>query len=139
MISLTLENPLYRFGDDSTLCCDIPNLSERQEAASYLASNLDKTTSLSNTWNMSVNSEKSHTLTPSFSLQRTIWHPLYHNSTLPPISFLNNPLEEVHLLKPLSLTISHNLSWTNHISKLASKASHRLGDLFLESPLMKLS
>ena len=44
----------------------------------------------------------------------------------PPIYFFNNPLEEVQSFKLLGLTISHDLSWANHISKLDPKASHRL-------------
>ena len=46
-----------------------------------------------------------------------------------PIYFLNNPLEEVLSFKLLGLTICHHLSWESHISKLASKASRRLGIL----------
>ena len=38
MISLTLENPLYPFADDSTLCHDIPHPSDRQVVASPLSS-----------------------------------------------------------------------------------------------------
>ena len=60
-------------------------------------------------------------LTFSLSLSEwNIWQPL----PPPPI---HNPLEEVQSFQPLSLTISHNLSWAKHISKLASKASRRLG------------
>ena len=47
----------------------------------------------------------------------------------PPISFHNNSLEEVQSLKLQSLTLQHDLSWANHISKVASKASRRLGIL----------
>ena len=55
------------------------------------------------------------------------------------IYFLNNPLEEVQSFKLQGLTISHDLSWTNHILKLASKASGRLGILsctksFVDTP-----
>ena len=42
MISLTMENPLYLFADDSTLCHDIPHPSDRQAAASSLSSDLKK-------------------------------------------------------------------------------------------------
>ena len=35
-----------------------------------------------------------------------------------PISFLNDPLEEVLSFKLLGLTICHDLSWESHISKL---------------------
>ena len=45
-----------------------------------------------------------------------------------PVYFLNKPLE-VLSLKLLGLTICHDLSWESHISKLASKASRRLGIL----------
>jgi len=42
MISLTLENLLYLFADDSTLCRDINHPSGRQAAASALSSGLGK-------------------------------------------------------------------------------------------------
>ena len=38
----SLGNPLYLFADDSTLCRDIPHLSDRQAAASSLSSDLKK-------------------------------------------------------------------------------------------------
>ena len=50
-------------------------------------------------------------------------------SANPAINFLIEPLEEVKSLKLLGLTIRHDLSWTNHISEMASKASRRLGIL----------
>ena len=55
----------------------------------------------------------------------------------PPIYFLKNPLEEVQSFKLLGLTISHNLSWVNHTSKLASKASRRLGILIRTKSFLK--
>ena len=54
--------------------------------------------------------------------KRTIWK----RTT---IYFLNNPLEKVLSFKLQGLTICHDLSWKSHISKLASKASCRLGIL----------
>ena len=62
MISDSLENPLYLFADDSTLCRTIGHPSDRQAAASSLTAHLDKITIWSNTWNMSFNPDKSHTL-----------------------------------------------------------------------------
>ena len=47
----------------------------------------------------------------------------------PPFYFLNNPIEEVLSFKLFGLTICYNLSWESHMSKLASKASRRLGFL----------
>jgi len=41
-LSNSLENPLYRFADDFTLCRDIPHPSDRQAAASSLSSDLVK-------------------------------------------------------------------------------------------------
>ena len=49
IISLTLENPLYLFADDSTLSRDIPHPSGSWAAASSLSSDLDRITSWSNT------------------------------------------------------------------------------------------
>ena len=69
---------------------------------------------------MSLNPDKSHTLTLSFRKDRL---------QNPPIYFLNNPLEEVFSFKLLGHTIYHNLSQESHISKLASKASRRPGIL----------
>ena len=82
---------------------------------------------------MSFNHDKSHTLTVSLRKER------FAN---PPIYFLNNPLEEVQSFKLLSLTISHDHSWANHISKLTFKAGHQLGILchtksFLGTPELR--
>ena len=49
MIYLTLENSLYLFADDSTLCRTICHPSDRQAAASSLTADLDKITNWSNT------------------------------------------------------------------------------------------
>ncbi len=105
MISLTLENPLHLFADDSTLCRTICHPSDWQAAASSLSADLGKITNWSNTWNMSFNPDKSHTLTMSLRKDRL---------ENPPIHFLNNPLEEVLSFKLLGLTICHDLSWESH-------------------------
>ena len=64
-IYLTLENPLHLFADDSTLYRTICHPSVWQATASSLFADLDKITNWSNTWNMSFNPDKSHTLTMS--------------------------------------------------------------------------
>ena len=120
MMSPTLENPLYLFADDSTLCQSICHPLDQQVAASLLSADLDKITNWSNMWNMSFNPDKSHTLTMSLRKNRFEKTPRY---------FLNNPLEEVLSFKLLGLTICHDLSWESHISNLASNASRRLGIL----------
>ena len=48
MISQTLENPLYLYTDDSTLCHTICHPSDQQAATSSLSADLDKITSCSN-------------------------------------------------------------------------------------------
>ena len=120
MISLTLENPLYLFVDDSILCRTICHPSDWQAAAPSLFADLGRITNWSNTWNISFNPDKSHTLT--LSLRKDSLENL-------PIHFLNNPLEEVLSFMLLDLTICHDLSDESHISNLAYKASHRLGIL----------
>jgi len=87
---------------------------------SSLSADLDKITSWSNTWNMSFNPNKSHTLTVSLKKDRL---------EPPTIDFVNNPLEEVLSFKLMGLTICNDLSCKIHISKLPSKASRRL-DIF---------
>ena len=67
-LSDSLENPLYLFADESALCCTICHPSDRQAAASSLSADLDKITNWSNTWNMSFNPDKSHTITLTLSL-----------------------------------------------------------------------
>ena len=119
-LSDSLENPLYLFADESALCRTICHPSDRQAAASSLSADMDKITNWSNMWNMSFNPDKSHTLTMSLRKDHL---------EIPPIYFLNNPLEEVLSFKLLGLTICHDLSWESHISNLASKASRRLGIL----------
>ena len=72
-LSDSLENPLYLFADDSTLCRTICYPSDRQAAASSLSADLGKITNWSNTWNMSFNPDKSHTLT--LSLRKDCFEP----------------------------------------------------------------
>jgi len=67
---ISLENPLYFFADDCTLCHTICHPSDQQAAAYSLSADLDKITNWSNTWNMSFNPEKSHTLTMSLRKDR---------------------------------------------------------------------
>ena len=62
---------------------------------------------------MSFNQDKSQTLTLSLQNNRLANNPIY---------FLNKPLEDVKSLKCLDLTISHDLSWADHIFKMASPA-----------------
>ena len=102
-ISLTFENPLQLFADDSTLCRDIPHPSYRQAAASSPSSDLDK--SQAGQTLMPFNSDKSRTLT--ISLQK--------DHLANPLFFLHNPLEKIQSLKLMGFTISHDLSWANHI------------------------
>ena len=64
-LSDSLENPLYLFTDDSTLCRTICHNSEQQAAAFSLTADLGKITNWSITWNTSFNPDKSHTLTMS--------------------------------------------------------------------------
>ena len=60
-LSDSLENPLYLFADDSTLCRTICHPSDRHAAAYSLTADLGKITNWSNTWTMSFNPDKSHT------------------------------------------------------------------------------
>ena len=69
-LSDSLENPPYLFADDCTLCRPICHPSDRQATASSLSADLDKTTIWSNTWNMSLNPDKSHTVTMSLRKDR---------------------------------------------------------------------
>ena len=89
-LSDSLENPLYLFADDSTLCRTICHPSDRQAAASSLSADMDKITSWSNTWNMSFNPDKSHTLTMflrkdrlekrPFTFSTILWKKSFHSS-----------------------------------------------------------
>ena len=117
-LSDSLENPLYVFADGSNLCCDFPHPSDRQATTSSLSSDLEK------------KSQVGQTLGICLSILTNISLSLHRDCLANPrIYFLNNHLEEVQSLKLLGLTINHDPSWVNHISKLTSKASRRLGIL----------
>ena len=112
----TLENLLYLFANDSTICHDIPNGSSfRQEGCSLFP--FFRLTKSQDGQTLGIHlsiltNPHSHHLSP----KRPSGNP-----TTSSIYFINNPLEEVQSFKFLGFTISHDLSWANHISKLASK------------------
>ena len=57
MISQSLENSLYLFSDDSTLCRTICHPSDQHAAASSLTADLGKITNWSNNWNITLSHE----------------------------------------------------------------------------------
>ena len=90
MISPILWKILYFSADDSTLCRTICHPSDRQTAASSLTADLGKITNWSNTWNMSFNPDKSHTLimslrkdrleTPPSTFSTILWKKSFHSN-----------------------------------------------------------
>ena len=126
-MSLTLWKILHLFADDSTL---LWHLSAFWQTGSSLfplftpwqhhklVKHLEY---VFQSWEISFSLSLSLplSLSPKGSSQKSS-HPQY---------FLTNPLKEVQSLKLLGLTLSHDLSWVNHISKLASKARYWLGIL----------
>jgi len=101
-LSDSLENPFCLFADDSTLCHDIPHTSDRQVAASSLPWDLYKITSLPNTWNMSFNPDKSHTLAIS-----------HWKDCLATLLFIPSHcfIQHIKCSFPLSLSLSKELCW----------------------------
>ena len=51
-------------------------------------------------------------------------------TTPPPLNLLDSEIEQVDSIKYLGLTINDNLSWSDHISKICSKARRLIGMLF---------
>ena len=51
-------------------------------------------------------------------------------TTPPPLNLLGSEIEQVDSIKYLGLTINDNLSWSDHISKICSKARRLIGMLF---------
>lgn len=51
-------------------------------------------------------------------------------TTPPPLNLLGSEIERVDSIKYLGLTIKDNLSWSDHISKICSKARRLVGMLF---------
>ena len=93
-LSDSLENSLYLFADDSTLCRTNCHPSDQQAAASSLSADLGKITNWSNTWNMSFNPDKSRTLTMSLRKDRFEPHRFQSQSTtgnLPSCKVLPRP------------------------------------------------
>ena len=59
------------------------------------------------------------------------WYVHFHEkTTLPPLCLLGSEIEKVDSIKYLDLTIKDNLSWSDHISKICSKARRLVGMLF---------
>ena len=121
MIYLTLENPLYIFTDDPTLCRNIPHPLDRQVWQSHnLLIHLEY---VSLSWCVCV-----------CVCACACVYMYIHSLANPHIYFLNNLLEEVQSLKLLGVTISCDLSWANHISKFASKGSCQMASFVIQSP-----
>ena len=121
MISLTLWKILFIYllmTPTSAMTSLILQTGKQQPLPSLQT--LKKITSWSKTWNVSFNPDKSRDHDISFQK---------NHLANPPIYFLNSPLEEVQSFKLPGLTISYDLFSANHISKLASNVSRRLGIL----------
>ena len=53
------------------------------------------------------------------------------------IYFHGQPLEDVQSVERLGFSISHDLSWADHIAKVFSKESHRVGLLYCSKFLLQ--
>ena len=107
----SLENPLYLFADNSTLCHDISHPSERQAAASSLSSDLDK------------KSQTGQTLGTCLSILRNLTHSFYLSKRTVPQTFPST------FSTTLSKRFIHPNSWVSLSAKtsLLSKLHFKIG------------
>ena len=104
----------------------MPHPSDEQAAAFSLSADIERIMGWSNTWNMSLNPDKSHShsVSPKGPLANTL------------IYFLNNALEDVQSLKLLGLTRGYDHSWTNNTSKWDLQSSLLTGFLHHAKPFL---
>ena len=60
----------------------------------------------------------------------------FTKTTRPPLNLLGSEIEKVDYIKYLGLTIKDNLSWSDHISKICSKARRLVGICYSDNSII---
>ena len=106
-----IESLIYLFADDTSLMEAIKNITE---SFNKINRDLQRIQSWANQWLVTFNAVK--TVFMYITLKQT--RPL-----LPNLYFNNSQITEVTSHTHLGLTLSNNMSWCNHISRITNKAS----------------
>jgi ribonuclease P/MRP protein subunit RPP40 len=106
------------FADDTTLWAPADNLVNANE---ILNEDLSKFSQWANKWHMSLNAGKSEVLTVGCRRQPSDYFELMIDGTF---------LKQVVSYKHLGLTISSNMTWSDHIDNVCAAAGSRLNILY---------
>ena len=113
-ITKNLQSNCFLFADDSSL---FQIVSDPHSTSISLNRDLEEIESWSRDWLVTINAEKTESIT--FSTKRI---KPYH----PPLFYNNTQIKEVSKHIHLGVTLTSNLSWKAHILKIYEKASKRL-------------
>ena len=125
-----LQSDIFVFADDTTLSQSTHYKSQsesshlleekRADSAVVLNNDLENIAEWGKKWLVAFNPAKTQTINIS----------LKHNQVLPPLVMSGVQLESADTLHLLGIDISNKLSWTNHVTSIAKRASQRLGALY---------
>jgi len=114
-----VENPIYLFADDASLIKIFNNI---QEATMSINRDLEHLAQWAHIWRVTFNAIKTVFMIISLKL-------LNHQPN--PVLLLNNtPLKQVQQECYLGMVLTSNMSWKEHIHKLTTKASKKIGLLY---------
>ena len=113
-ITVNITCDIRLFADDTSI---LEIVHEPMATAENLNYNLTQIHRWGKLWRMTFNAIKSISMT--FSAKR-------HKPDHPPLLLGNTPIPEATLHTHLGVTLSNNLSWHQHITRIVNKASQRL-------------
>ena len=113
------ENQLYLYADDSTLFCEIKSTDDPKAITASLNRDLEKMRIWADRWKVTFEPSKCKAMTISRK----------RNPTRLDLWFGSTNLVEKDELEILGVTIDSKLTWTKHVSNIASRAGQKLGAL----------
>jgi hypothetical protein len=119
-VTQDLNSTVFLFADDTSLFIPIPRDTDRAAAAQAMNIELERVHQWAKKWNVAIHPQK--TVMMIFGNRKTP-----DTTTLPAVYLHTQRLEAVERHTHLGLTLSCDLTWTNHISHLERKCGKMLG------------
>jgi len=114
-----VKNHIYLFADDAALLKTFTNI---HEAIASINSDLEHLAQWANIWRVTFNALKTVFMIISLKLQTP--------NIYPPLLLNNTPLKQVQQECYLGMVLTSNMSWKEHIHKVTTKASQKIGLLY---------